>query len=258
VTVEVEQRGAAAIVTIARPERGNSLSRATLAAFGALRGTLAADPTVRAIVITGAGSRVFCAGADLKERTTMNAEQVREQLGAYRTELGWLDDCPKPVVAAINGAALGGGLELALLCDLRIAVPHAVLGLPETALAIIPGAGGTQRLPRVIGEARAAEMILLGRRLSAAEALDWGLIHRVVGEAEDLLVATLQWLEPVLAGAPIAQSAALAALNVARSHSLEQGLARELELYEECLNSEDRAEALTAFAAKRPARFQGR
>src|ERR1700677_1438794 len=180
--VHVEQRGAVAVWTIDRPDRMNAMSRAVLMAFGSLAREAATNRSIRAIVITGAGDKAFCAGADLKERQGMSENDVRVQVDLYRSELGPLDRSPKPVVAAINGAALGGGLELALCCDLRVAASHAQLGLPETSLGIIPGAGGTQRLPRVVGEARAKEMILLGRKLGAAEALSWGLVHRVSPE----------------------------------------------------------------------------
>ncbi len=255
--LSVERRNNAAIVTIERPDRGNSLSRDTLKAFAALKDSLTRDQAVRAVVITGQGERVFCAGADLKERRSMSRSEVLEQLRAYRTELGWLAGPDVVTVAALNGAALGGGLELAMLCDLRVAHEHARLGLPETGLAIIPGAGGTQRLPRLIGEARAKEMILLGRRLTAPEALDWGLIHAVVPSCDDLVEHALSWLTPILEGAPIAQQAALRA--IAASHTpLNEGLEQELELYQLCLDSEDRVEALAAFAEKRKPVFMGK
>jgi enoyl-CoA hydratase/carnithine racemase len=177
--LRVEQRGTVAVWTIDRPDRMNALSRATLLAFGKLAREAVADAGVRAIVITGAGDKAFCAGADLKERQGMTENDVRVQVALYRSELGPLDRSPKPVVAALNGVAYGGGLELALVADLRVAAEHALLALPETTLGIIPGAGGTQRLPRLVGEARTKEMILLGRKLTAHEALAWGLVNRV-------------------------------------------------------------------------------
>src|SRR5258708_1668860 len=248
--VSLTQRAGAAVLTIDRPDRMNALSRDTLLMLGQLARAAIADPAVRAIVLTGSGERAFSAGADLKERIGMDEDAVRDQLTRYREEIGILDRSPKPVVAAINGIALGGGLELALACDLRIAAPHAVLGLPETTLGIIPGAGGTQRLPRVVGEARAKELILLGRRITAAEALAWGLVNRVSPESTSVLDDTLAFIEPITNGAPIAQAAALDAIDASFDATLAQGLELERGFYDRCLRSEDRRTALEAFAQK--------
>jgi enoyl-CoA hydratase/carnithine racemase len=218
---------------------------------------LSADSDLRVVVLTGTGDKAFCAGADLKERIGMSDSQVLEQLALYRSELAWLGDFRTPVVAAINGVALGGGLELALSCDLRLARAGALLGLPETSLGIIPGAGGTQRLPRLVGEAKAKELILLGTRLSAEQALAVGLVNCVIPAEKSLLDEALAFIRPIVEGAPIAQRAALRALRAA-SLPLEQGLAVELSAYQECLASEDRREALLAFQERRPPHFQGR
>ncbi len=255
--VGVERRGAIAIVTLDRPERRNALSRDLLLRFGGIGRELAGDSALRAVVITGAGDRAFCAGADLKERAGMSDDAVREQLGLYRSELGWLSTLPVPTIAAINGAALGGGLELALACDLRVAAPQAELGLPETRLAIIPGAGGTQRLPRLIGEARAKELILLGRRVTAAEALAIGLVNRVSPADREVVADTLQWIEPIAEGAPLAQASALRAIRDGMSLPLDAGLDLERALYDRVLESADRKEALAALAEKRKPRFRG-
>jgi enoyl-CoA hydratase/carnithine racemase len=256
--IRVEQRGGVAIWTIDRADRMNALSRPTLLAFGKLAREATENASIRAVLITGAGDKAFCAGADLKERRAMSDDDVRVQVELYRSELGPLDRCPKPVVAAINGAALGGGLELALCCDLRVAAAHARLGLPETSLGIIPGAGGTQRLPRVVGEARAKELILLGRRLTAEEALAWGLVNRVTPAGVSVVDDAIEWIRPIAEGAPIAQAAALEAIDRAGSVSLEIGLELEKVSYAKTLASEDRKEALAAFAEKRAPRFQGR
>jgi enoyl-CoA hydratase/carnithine racemase len=256
--VRVDRRGRIGILTIDRPKRLNSLSRATLYALGELGADLVADDEVRAIIVTGAGEKAFCAGADLKERKGMSLDDTRVQVGLYRSELGVLDKSPKPVVAAINGVALGGGLELAMVCDMRVAAAHAKLGLPETGLGIIPGAGGTQRLPRLIGEGRATEMICLNRRLTAAEALDWGLVNHVVAEGEDLIESCCEWLAPIADGAPIAQSAALRAIRASYDVPLERGLELESVFYDETLRSRDRLEALAAFADKRKPAFEGK
>ncbi|WP_437811584.1 enoyl-CoA hydratase-related protein [Sorangium sp. So ce1078] len=256
--VKLDRRGAVAVLTIDRADRRNALSRDALLAFGRLGRELVDDPEVRAIVITGAGDRAFCAGADLKERQGMSPDDVRRQVGLYRTELGVLARSPKPVIAAINGVAFGGGLELALLCDLRVAAPHAELALPETSLGIIPGAGGTQRLPRVVGEARAKEMILLGRKLTAAEALAWGLVNRVSPEGTPVVDDAIAWIEPIASGAPIAQAAALRAIEDGYDVPLDLGLEIERVHYDETLRSEDRLEALRAFAEKRKPVYRGR
>jgi methylglutaconyl-CoA hydratase len=256
--VRLERRGPVGVLIIDRADRRNALSRDTLFALGRLGRELVADEAVRAIVVTGSGDKAFCAGADLKERQGMSTDDVRAQVGLYRSELGVLDTSPKPVVAALNGVAFGGGLELALICDLRVAAPHAELGLPETTLGIIPGAGGTQRLPRVVGEARAKEMILLGRRLTASEALAWGLVNRVSPEGTPVLEDAIRWIEPIASGAPIAQAAALRAIEASSEVPLALGLELERVHYDETLRSQDRLEALAAFAEKRKPAFRGR
>ncbi len=256
--IRVEQRGGVAVWTIDREARANALSRATLMAFGKLAREAASNASIRAIVVTGSGDKAFCAGADLKERQGMSENDVRVQVGLYRSELGPLDRSPKPVVAALNGVALGGGLELALCCDLRVAAPHAQLGLPETSLGIIPGAGGTQRLPRIVGEARAKEMILLARRLTAEEALAWGLVNRIAPAGTNVVDDAVEWVAPIAEGAPIAQAAALEAIDRSFDTTLELGLELERVSYDRTVVSEDRREALAAFAEKRRPRFQGR
>ena len=256
--IEVEQRGNVVVWTIDREPRMNSLSRPLLLAFGKLAREAVSNPSVRAIVITGRGEKAFCAGADLKERQGMTENDIRLQVELYRSELGPLDRSPKPVIAALNGVAFGGGLELALICDLRVAAAHVQIGLPETTLGIIPGAGGTQRLGRIVGEARAKEMILLGRRLGATEALAWGLVNRVTPAGTNLIEDTLAFIEPIATGAPLAQAAALEAIDRSFDVGLQLGLELEKVSYDKVLVSEDRREALTAFAEKRKPIFKGR
>ena len=256
--VRLDRRGSIALVTLDRPERMNALSRSAVVRFGEIGRTLATQADVRLVIVTGAGDKSFCAGADLKERAAMSAPEVRQLLLAYETELGWLESIAVPTLAAINGVALGGGLELALLCDLRLAAPHAVLGLTETSLGVIPGAGGTQRLPRLVGEARAKELILRAQRLIAPEALILGLVNQVLPKTEDFLRDAIAWAEPILSGAPIAVGSALRAIRGSTSRELKEGLALERAANEACLASEDRLEALAAFAEKRRAIFKGR
>lgn len=255
--VKLERRGGVAIVTIDRPERMNALSRGALLAFEELGRTIFADSSLRAIVLTGAGDKAFCAGADLKERKGMDENAVREQLRLYRRALLWIERSPVPVVAALNGVAFGGGLEIALLCDLRVAAQNVKLGLPETTLGIIPGLGGTQRLPRIVGEAKAKELILLGRRIDATEALSLGIVNRVAPSDTNLIDDTLEWIRPISDGAPIAQKAALAAIDASYDVGMDRGMELEMVYYDDCLRSADRVEALVAFAEKRKAIFRG-
>lgn len=255
--VTLDRRDGIAVLQLNRPERMNALSRATLHAFREHGEALRGDDDVRVIVITGSGDKAFCAGADLKERRDMDENAVRDQLGLYRSCLGWLDESPRPTVAALNGVAFGGGLELALMCDLRIAAAGVKLGLPEVTLGIIPGAGGTQRLPRLVGEAKAKELILFGTRLTAEEALQLGIINRVSPDGSSVLDDALSWVAPLASGAPIAQRAALRAIDASYSVSPQRGDELEMLYYDECLRSSDRVEALRAFAEKRKPRFTG-
>jgi methylglutaconyl-CoA hydratase len=257
-SVLVEHRDGAAIVTMNRPDSMNAFDRPLVERIAEVGRRLENEASHRAVVITGAGDKAFSAGADLKERRGMSEDRVRELLRFYRVAFAWLETHSRPVIAAINGVALGGGLEIALLADLRVAAPTAVLGLPETSLGIIPGAGGTQRLPRLLGEAKAKELILLGRRVEAPEALALGLVNRVSPAGKDVLEDTLEFIEPIRKGAPVAQSAALAAIDIAVSRPLDEGLTEELTLYERCLSTEYRREALEAFAEKRRPVFRGR
>ena len=245
-----------AVFFITREHKANALTRATLLALGQFARETAHRSDIRALLITGQGEKYFCAGADLEERLAFSDDDVREQIQLYRSEFGAIDNCPKVVVAAINGLTLGGGLELAMACDLRVAHANATFGQPECSLGIIPGAGGTQRLPRLVGPSIAKEMILLGRRLTSTEAHNWGLINRVVRDG-NLLEDAMKWLQPVLDGPPGAHEAALQAIDAAEL-PLAQGLEAEASAYDRILSSEDRLEGLRAFIEKRPPRYVGR
>ncbi|MBX7195910.1 MAG: enoyl-CoA hydratase/isomerase family protein [Sandaracinaceae bacterium] len=255
--VSTERKGALAVWTIDRPDRRNALARATVRELGRLAREAASDRSLRAVILTGAGGQAFCAGADLKERQSMDEAEVRDFLALYRASFGAIDRLPVPVIAAIEGVAFGGGLELALACDFRVASRGATLGLTETSLAIIPGAGGTQRLVRAIGGARAKELIVFGRRLTAMEAHAIGLVNAVAGEGESALSAAERFATPLLDAAPIAIAAALDAVDAADDRSLEDGLSYERVCYERTLASKDRLEALAAFAAKRKPTYRG-
>ena len=188
----------------------------------------------------------------------MSHSEIRDMLALYRTEFVAIDRLSKPVIAAINGVAFGGGLELALTCDLRVAASTAVVGLTEVSLAIIPGAGGTQRLTRLVGEAKAKELLLLARRLDATEALSLGVVNRVASPGVSALDCALEWATAFETSAPIAMAAALDAVDAAVELPLDAGLAFEVRAYERTLVTEDRIEALDAFLGKRPPVYRGR
>ena len=255
--VREERRGSIEIWTIDRPDRMNALGRATVRRLGELARRAAQDPATRAVVLTGAGDRAFCAGADLKERKNMNEEDVRDFLGLYRAAFDAIDRLPKPTIAAINGIAFGGGLEVALACDLRVMSAGTKIGLTEVSLAIIPGAGGTQRLTRIVGVAKAKELILLARRIEAAEAAALGIVNRTTRAGETALECALELAKGFETAAPIAVAAALDAIDAAADLSLDAGLLHERRCYERTLASEDRLEALAAFREKRPPEFRG-
>ncbi len=243
-------------LTIQRPEVMNCLSFPTLRRFRTLLAELRDDLTLRCILITGAGDKAFCAGADLKERKSMPDERVPHFVRNIRALMDDVEAMPQPTVAVINGFAFGGGTELALACDLRIAAEDAKLGLTETALAIIPGAGGTQRLPRLIGKSRAKDLILTARRIEAAEGLSIGLLNRVAPRAE-LALQARRLAEAIAANGPIAVRAAKDAIDRGAELPIDQGLEHEARCYERVLGTEDRLEALAAFAEKRKPSFRG-
>ncbi|HED65647.1 MAG TPA: enoyl-CoA hydratase [Planctomycetes bacterium] len=255
--VSTSREGDLLWITIQRPEVMNCLSFPTLRRFRTLLESLRDDLSIRAILITGAGERAFCAGADLKERRTMPADRVPMFVRNIRGLMDDVEAMPQPTIAVMGGFAFGGGTELALACDLRVAAAHASLGLTEVSLAIIPGAGGTQRLPRLIGKSRAKDLILTGRRIDAAEAERFGLVNRVAPEGA-LRETALEVAEAIAGNGPVAVRAAKEAIDLGVEMKLEDALAHEARCYEKVLETEDRLEALAAFAEKRKPRYQGR
>ncbi len=233
----------------------NAFSSQLVAELERAVASLEKDRDVRALVLTGAG-RAFSAGADLKERATMNRTEVEEFLTRVGRLFRIVETLPFPTIASINGFAFGGGLELALCFDLRIAARSAQLGLTETSLGIIPGAGGTQRLARAIGVPRAKEMILTARRISAERALELELVHEVVEDGALEERASALALE-VTRNAPIALAAAKWAIDSGRHLPLDEALAVERTAYARTLDTKDRVEALAAFREKRPPIFTG-
>ncbi|MBC7543430.1 MAG: enoyl-CoA hydratase/isomerase family protein [Candidatus Sericytochromatia bacterium] len=244
------------VLTLNRPEVMNAVNRALLTELHGVLQAWRFDRTVRAIVVTGAGDKAFSAGADLKERATLQPDEVRQFLTLIRDTFALVEALPQPVIAALNGLALGGGLEFALACDVRLAAESAAMGLTETALGIIPGAGGTQRLPRLIGPGRAKEMIFTARRVGAREAEAWGLVNRVVPDA-DLRAAAIAMAQQMAANAPVALAQAKFAVQHGLGVDLASGLAIEGKAYEVCTPTADRIEALTAFREKRKPVFTG-
>ncbi|MCC6334089.1 MAG: enoyl-CoA hydratase/isomerase family protein [Myxococcales bacterium] len=233
--------------------RRNALSRAMVNELASHVARVSRGHEVRAVVLSGAGDKAFCAGADLKERATMSEPEVRDFLGTLRRAFRSLEKSDCVFVAFLNGAALGGGTELALCCDLRVMASGAELGLTEVKLGIIPGAGGTQRLPRLIGAGPAKELILTGRRVGAQEAQRLGLVSRV-GTLDD----ALELAKAVCANAPIAVGAAKHAIADGAHLDLDAALEVEGRHYQRVLGTEDRLEGLKAFAEKRAPVFQGR
>jgi methylglutaconyl-CoA hydratase len=252
----VERDGSVERWTILGEARRNSLTLAMLGELGEHLRRAAKDRALRAVVLTGAGDRAFCAGADLKERAAMGDAEVAGFHRAFRAVLAGLEALPQPVVAALNGVALGGGLELALACDLRLAGEGIEVGLPEVALGIIPGGGGTQRLPRLIGVARAKDLILTGRRVGAPEALFLGIVGGVF-PGPRLGEEALALARRLVRNAPISLRQAKRAVEQGLHLPLEQALDLENRLYQDCLPTRDRQEALRAFAEKRAPVFTG-
>ena len=254
--VVVEARGNVAHVTLNRPEVRNALSLATNRRLEEVARALAADHAIRAIVLTGAGDKAFCAGADLKERKGVSAAASGPYIDAIAGAINAWGALRKPTIVALNGSAYGGGLELAIACDFRIVVDGAELGLTEVRLGIMPGAGGTQRLPRLVGEARAKELIMLGRRIPAARALEIGLVNQVVPRAQ--LGAAVDAMLAELAGcAPLSVAQAKTAIERGHGQVLEAGLKVERACYDVTLASADRDEGLLAFAEGRTPSYQG-
>ncbi|MCP3774829.1 enoyl-CoA hydratase [Paenibacillus sp. MZ04-78.2] len=244
------------LLTLNRPEAANALSIKMLEQLRAAAAACKFDLSVRCIVVTGAGEKAFCAGADLKERAGMDMSQVRRTVSLIRECIHELEALPQPVIAAVNGAAFGGGTELALACDIRIASETAAFALTETSLGIIPGAGGTQRLPRLIGKGRAKELIFTARKIDAQEARDIGLVEYVT-PPESLLDKALEIAGHIVRNAPVAVAQAKFAIDKGLDVDLSTGLAIEQNAYEVTIPTKDRLEGLQAFKEKRPPIFKG-
>jgi enoyl-CoA hydratase len=253
----LEARGPVAVLTVNRPERLNALSSDTLGQIGRAVGAFVDDPAQRALIVTGTGEKSFVAGADITELASLGPAEAEEYSRSGQAVMDRIECSTKPVIAAVNGYALGGGCELALACHIRLAAENAVLGLPEVGLGTIPGYGGTQRLPRVVGFGRAVEMIATGRRVRADEALAMGLVSRVVPRS-DLLAEAESLALAILKNGPLAVAAALKAIRDGVHLPLDAGLRLESGTFGRLAASEDMREGLRAFVEKRPADFRGR
>jgi len=251
-----EENDGIVTLTLNRPKVMNCLNFELLHALKQQVDDLRFKPGVRVIIITAAGEKAFCAGADLKERATLTPLQVKEYIFTIRDLFATIENLNKPVIAAVNGIALGGGTELALASDIRIASNNASLGLTETRLAIIPGAGGTQRLPRLVGKGKAKELIFTGRRVDAVEALEIGLVNSTCAP-EALLDKCLEMAAMICETGPVAIEQAKYAINYGLETDLNTGMAIESNAYWVCIPTKDRLEGLAAFKEKRKPVYKG-
>jgi enoyl-CoA hydratase len=252
-----ERREAVAIVTLNRPEKLNALARETVAALSATFKSFENDPELRAVILTGTGDRAFSAGTDLSELIHVHADEARAVADMGQQLCNQIEQSQVPVIAAINGVAAGGGCELALACHLRLATPNARFSLPETKLGIIPGYGGTQRMTRELGRARAVELILMSGSINAEDALRFGLINRVIA-ASELLAAAEELAREIAQLAPLAIRACLKAVVGGSELPLAEGLALEAKLFASLFATEDMREGTRAFLEKRKPVFKGK
>jgi enoyl-CoA hydratase/carnithine racemase len=253
----LEKKDAIAYVTVNRPKVLNALNLATMKELGAAFNEIKTDAAIRAAILTGAGEKAFVAGADISELAQQDAVSGKEYAHRGQAVLDLIENLGKPVIACINGFALGGGCELALACTLRLASDQARLGQPEVTLGIIPGYGGTQRLPRLVGKGLAMQMVLAGEIISAQEAHRIGLVNEVTSAAE-LIPRAEAIAAKILANAPLAVQYAMEAVNKGMEMTLASGLHLEASLFGLCCTTLDKAEGTAAFLEKRPASFKGR
>jgi enoyl-CoA hydratase len=252
----LERRGRIALVTINRPDKLNALNIKTREELASALDELRTDQEVRVVVLTGAGEKAFVAGADINEFAGRTAIEQRAVMKA-KSVFTAAEDFPKPLIAMINGFCLGGGCELALSCDLRIASEKARFGQPEINLGIIPGGGGTQRLTRLIGEGKAMQMILTGEMINAQEAHRLGLVNEV-HSPEELEAKTMGLAGRIAEKSPVALAMAKTAVKAAARTTLREGLDQEIDLFALCFSSEDKEEGVRAFLEKRKPEFKGR
>ncbi len=244
------------VITLNRPDAANALSVDLLKELQVILGVIEKNPLIRVVILTGAGDKAFCAGADLKERKRMNNEEVIQTVSLIGETANKIETLSIPVIAAINGVAFGGGLEFALACDLRLAAEDIQVGLTETSLAIIPGAGGTQRLPRLIGIGQAKRLIYTARRVNADEALRLGIVEEVTTK-DRLLHHAIDLAKEISMNGPIAVKQAKLAINKGFDVDLQTALSIEHLSYRQTIHTKDRLEGLQAFSEKRRPKYQG-
>ena len=252
-----DKKGAIAFVTLNRPRVLNALNRQTWQELRTVFEDARDDPEIRGVILTGAGDKAFIAGADIGELAHVTAVEAEQSSSYGQAVLDLIENLGKPVIAAVNGYALGGGCETAMACTIRVAAEHAKFGQPEVTLGLIPGGGGTQRLPRLVGKGRALQLILSGGMIDAGEAHRIGLVNEVV-PAGDLLIRAEAILKQIFANAPIAVKFSLEAVNRGLETNLADGLSLEASLFGLCAGTGDKAEGTTAFLAKRAPLFHGR
>ena len=256
-TILYAKKGAIAYITLNRSKVLNALNKRTWEDLKAAFEDAQDDAAVRGVILTGAGDKAFIAGADISELAHVTAVDAEESSSYGQAVLNLIENLGKPVIAAVNGFALGGGCETAMACTIRMASEHAKFGQPEVKLGLIPGGGGTQRLPRLVGKGRALQLILSGEMIDAQEAYRIGLVNEVV-PAANLITRAEAILKQIFANAPIAVKFALEAVNKGLETSSAEGLSLEAALFGLCAGTEDKKEGTQAFLQKRAAQFQGR
>ena len=256
-TILYEKKGPIAYVTLNRPKVLNALSQAVFAELKVAFDDARDDTSVRSVILTGSGDKAFVAGADIAEMSSFTASQMQESTRRSQGVTELIENLGKPVIAAVNGFALGGGCELAMACTIRIAAENAKFGQPEVKIGIMPGAGGTQRLPRLVGKGRALQLILSGEIINAQEAYRIGLVNEVVPLA-NLIARAEAILNQINSNAPLGVKFSIDAVNKGLDGSVSEGLLIEASLFGVCGGSEDKKEGTSAFLEKRAPKFQGR
>ena len=256
-SILLEKKNSIAYVTVNRPKVLNALNMATMEELRAAFHDIKNDEAIRVVILTGSGEKAFVAGADIGELAQQDAVSAKTYAHRGQNVLNLIENLGKPVIACINGFALGGGCELALACTMRIASDNAKLGQPEVKLGIIPGYGGSQRLPRLVGKGLAMQMVLAGEVITAQEAHRIGLVNEVTAAA-DLIPRAEAIAAKIIANAPLAVQYALEAVNKGMEMTLAEGLFLEAALFAVCCATEDKKEGTAAFLEKRPAQFKGR